>query len=576
MSHRRRDTLPKKGSAAAGSASQRRISRREREERQRRQLYIGLAVAAILSVTIVGGFAINEYFIKPRAVLASVNGVEIRRRDYWKVRSVDLINQVNQYNQFAQLVDPTQQQQYLTLAQQAADELDDVWGSTSIDDATLTRMVEDQVYLQSLDELGLSISDQDVQDYLHKHFQPSNAPIFTPTATPTLIPQRAEWATQTEIALEGQEATEQASPVGTPVAGDGTPESGEATPVGSPPGAASPLASPSTVAGTPVGSPTSNSVVIAAASSTTATSAVATPQAPPSSPVASPGTPTPQGSPSGSPIAATPVASPAAASPIASPAVQATATVAVATPNPTQAIETAEANYDSFSDAVFEIAHLSEGDYKKLVVRPAVAREKVESVLLKDVGQTAEQVHAAHILVDTNDLAVAVYAQLQGGANFEDTAREQSNDTGTAENGGDLGWFTRGQMVDEFEEVAFTLQPGEISQPVKTEFGWHIIKVYEKVPDRAMTDQQIQQYRDSITARWLEERKSTMDISSKVEPTPTPATSNFVPPPDAPPLPTPTPLPAGSPVASEATPIASPIASPVASPVGSPVASPAS
>jgi parvulin-like peptidyl-prolyl isomerase len=585
MSHRRRDTLPKKGSAASGPASQRRISRREREERQRRQLYIGLAVAAILSVIIVGGFAINEFFIKPRAVLASVNGVEIRRRDYWKVRSVDLINQVNQYNQFAQLVDPTQQQQYLTLAQQAADELDDVWGSTSIDDATLTRMVEDQVYLQSLDEMGLSISDQDVQDYLHKQFQPSNAPIFTPTATPTLIPQRAEWATQTEIALEGEEATEQASPIGTPVAGEGTPESGEATPVGSPPGAASPVASPSSIAGTPIGSPTSSSIVIPAASPTMAASPVGgspitSPQASPTLAVASPGTPESQASPASSPTAATPVGSPVAASPIASPAVQATATVAEATPNPTQAIETAEASYDSFSDAVFEIAHLSEGDYKKLVVRPAVAREKVESVLLKDVGQAAEQVHAAHILVDTNDLAVAVYAQLQAGANFEDTAREQSNDTGTAENGGDLGWFTRGQMVDEFEEVAFTLQPGEISQPVKTEFGWHIIKVYEKDPERAMTDQQIQQYRDSIMARWLEERKTTMDISSKVEPTPTPATSNFVPPPDAPPLPTPTPVPAGSPVGSDATPIgspfASPIASPVASPVGSPVASPAS
>ena len=77
------------------------------------------------------GFALNEYSIKPRAVLASVNGVEIRRRDYWKVRSVDLVNQVNQYNQFSQMVDASQQQQYITLAQQAADELDGVWGSTS-------------------------------------------------------------------------------------------------------------------------------------------------------------------------------------------------------------------------------------------------------------------------------------------------------------------------------------------------------------------------------------------------------------------------------------------------------------
>jgi len=120
MSQRRRDTLPKKRNAAGGSASQRRISRREREERQRRQLYIGLAIAGVLSIVILAGFALNDYWFKPRAVLASVNGTEIRRRDYWKVRSVELVNQVNQYNQFSQLVDPSQQQQYLTLAQQAA------------------------------------------------------------------------------------------------------------------------------------------------------------------------------------------------------------------------------------------------------------------------------------------------------------------------------------------------------------------------------------------------------------------------------------------------------------------------
>ncbi len=87
MSQRRRDTLPKnKSNVGGGTASQRRISRREREDKQRRQLYIGLAVAALLSVAILGGFALNEYFIKPRAVLASVNGVDIRRSDYWKVR----------------------------------------------------------------------------------------------------------------------------------------------------------------------------------------------------------------------------------------------------------------------------------------------------------------------------------------------------------------------------------------------------------------------------------------------------------------------------------------------------------
>jgi peptidyl-prolyl cis-trans isomerase C len=495
----------------------------------------------VLSLAIVSGFALNEYFLKPRAVLASVNGVEIRRRDYWKVRSVELVNQVNQYNQFAQLVDPSQQQQYLTLAQQAASELDDVWGSTSTDDATLTRMVEDQVYLQSLDELDLSINDQDVENYIHTQFQPSNAPIFTPTPEPTLIPQRAEWATQTETALQAEEEST-SDAAASPVSQAATPASNAATPVASP------------VGGIPPGTP------IAA------------------SPVSSPADDTPVGSPT---TAGSPVASPDNGTPEnqASPVTQETSTVAdAATPNPTQAIETAEAGYDNYRDVVFDIAHLSRSDYVNLIVKPAVAREKVDGNLLRDVGQTSAQVHAAHILVDTKDLADSIYAELQGGANFEVTAREQSNDTATAENGGDLGWFTRGQMVQQFEDVAFSLQPGQISEPFQTQYGWHILKVYDSDPARPMTDQQLQQYRDSIVSRWLDQRKAEMDISSKVEPTPTPALSSFVPPPDAPPLPTATPEPIASPISDTGTPagspVASPIGSPAASPVGSPLASP--
>jgi parvulin-like peptidyl-prolyl isomerase len=549
MSQRRRDTLPKKRNAAGGSASQRRISRREREERQRRQLYIGLAIAGILSIVILAGFALNDYWFKPRAVLASVNGTEIRRRDYWKVRSVELVNQVNQYNQFSQLVDPSQQQQYLTLAQQAAAELDTVWGSTSINDATLTRMVEDQVYLQSLKDMGLSISDQDVQDYIWQQFEPQNAPIFTPTPAPTLIPQRAEWATQTETALKAETETPPAEAAGSPVAG--TPGSTQATPIGSP------------AAGTPVAEGSAGTLATPVMN--------ASPIETIATPIAGQGTPgTPAASPAGSPVSpATPIG-------------EASPTTEPATPNPTEAIQTAEANYGNYRDAVFGVAHLSRSDYANLIARPAVARQKIEDQLLKDVGQTAPQVHAAHILVDTKDLADSIYAQLQAGANFEQTAKEQSNDTATAENGGDLGWFARGQMVKPFEDVAFSLQPGQISQPFQTQYGWHILKVYETDPDRALTDQQLQQYKDSIVSRWLDDRKAAMKISSKVEPTPTPAVSSFVPPPDAPPLPTETPTsePQASPVASpvdsdqQATPIASPIASPVGSPVASPVASP--
>jgi peptidyl-prolyl cis-trans isomerase C len=90
-----------------------------------------------------------------------------------------------------------------------------------------------------------------------------------------------------------------------------------------------------------------------------------------------------------------------------------------------------------------------------------------------------EEVHARHILVPTEDEAKAILAQLKAGADFATLAKEKSKDPGGAD-GGDLGYFTKEQMVPEFAAVAFKLDKGQISDPVKTQFGWHIIKVEDK------------------------------------------------------------------------------------------------
>ncbi len=123
-------------------------------------------------------------------------------------------------------------------------------------------------------------------------------------------------------------------------------------------------------------------------------------------------------------------------------------------------------------------------------------------------------------------------------------AEEVSTDEGTAGNGGDLGWFTRAEMVAPFAEAAFSLEPGAISEPVRSEFGWHIIRVDETDPDRPLTDSQINRLRQAAVDRWLEEQRATLAITADLPPTPTPFVSQFQPPVGAPPPPTPTPLPA--------------------------------
>lgn len=87
-----------------------------------------------------------------------------------------------------------------------------------------------------------------------------------------------------------------------------------------------------------------------------------------------------------------------------------------------------------------------------------------------------KQVKASHILVKTDTEAGSLLFDIKRGTiSFEDAARKHSK-CPSGKNGGDLGWFGRNQMVKEFEDAAFALQKGELSKPVKTQFGWHIIR----------------------------------------------------------------------------------------------------
>ncbi len=88
------------------------------------------------------------------------------------------------------------------------------------------------------------------------------------------------------------------------------------------------------------------------------------------------------------------------------------------------------------------------------------------------------KVHALHILVKTENEAFSILYDVNHGKDFESAAKEKSI-CPSGKKGGDLGWFGKNMMVREFEQAAFALKPGEISKPVKTQFGWHIIKVVE-------------------------------------------------------------------------------------------------
>lgn len=99
--------------------------------------------------------------------------------------------------------------------------------------------------------------------------------------------------------------------------------------------------------------------------------------------------------------------------------------------------------------------------------------------MTKNAGNT-EELKARHILVKTEDEAKAVAAALKKGEKFEKLAKEKSSDKGSAEQGGDLGWFTKEKMIPEFANAAYALKKGEVSAPVKSGFGWHVIKLDDR------------------------------------------------------------------------------------------------
>ena len=118
----------------------------------------------------------------------------------------------------------------------------------------------------------------------------------------------------------------------------------------------------------------------------------------------------------------------------------------------------------------------------KTVPKESITDEQIEAFYEanKEAFTVPEQVNASHILVETEAEAKEIISQLEDGKDFGAVAKEKSIDPSAKTNNGNLGFFGKGQMVAEFEKAAYALNKGEISEPTKSQFGYHVIKVYEK------------------------------------------------------------------------------------------------
>lgn len=172
---------------------------------------------------------------------------------------------------------------------------------------------------------------------------------------------------------------------------------------------------------------------------------------------------------------------------------------------------------------------------KRAMLAQAAMQKAVEGLKISDeeakkfydsntaMFKQPERVHARHILVSGDEELAKVQSELKAGKSFDVVAKEYSRDPGSAANGGDLGEFPRGMMVPEFEKAAFELKnPGDVSEPVKTQFGWHIIKLEERIPESVMPFEQVKdrltnELKDQKTQTVLQDKAKELESKYKVE-----------------------------------------------------------
>ena len=151
---------------------------------------------------------------------------------------------------------------------------------------------------------------------------------------------------------------------------------------------------------------------------------------------------------------------------------------------------------------------LTEESVRRLIADSLLTEGLTE---LRGVPKEAEQVQASHILVETEETGQEVLDKLDEGEDFADLAAEYSMDPGSKDQGGDLGWFPRGQMVPEFEEAAFELEPGETSDLVQSDYGYHIIRVLAK-EEREIDAELYAQMQQRDFQVWFEDQRAESDI----------------------------------------------------------------
>lgn len=411
-------------------------ARKEREEQQAKIAMIVTGAILGIIALILAFVLIDTYIIKPGKVLATVGNVKIKAGTFDKNVRYSRKNMINQAEQMYmnfyrfQSFSPEYAQQFIAIAQNNAIELNQV---DIIGNRVLNDMIDDILIAEEAERLGITVTDQELETYLHENFgfYPEGTPTPENTATPITLPTRSSLqetliappAVETPEVDEGEEDLVEPTDVDTPT----DPIEEEELPD-----------DPTDVAPSVETTPTTE--------------------------------PTPL--------------------PTATPYTQ----------------KLYDKDYREFIRNLNKVG-VPEADVLR-ILRGAILRTKVMEAITIDLPNEEEQVWARHILVASLDEADAIVERLNAGEDFATLAQELSTDQGTKMNGGDLNWFGRGRMVPEFEEASFALENiGDISEPINSVHGWHIIQLLGKGIN-PVNEQEHERLKNAFFEEWLDEQRA--------------------------------------------------------------------
>ncbi|MCS7221508.1 MAG: peptidylprolyl isomerase [Anaerolineae bacterium] len=452
------------------------IGRRQREQALRIKIFTGVVVALALVILAIG--ALDQFIRKPNLAIAKVGDVSIRTKDFWHRVQLERNNLEGRLEQYRRLDAQFASEGGQSLFAGQISQLESLLANPeSFSLQVLEQMIDEEVVRKVAAQRGVVVSPEEIEQRLRSQVASSRGFLTGPDAT----------------------ATAEARAQATATAASWTP------------------------------TPTSNVNL----------TITPTPTAPFTSTEQATPTPTPS-------------------------------------PTPTVHIMTEEEYQQGLKDLesfLARIASMSLDEYRRLI-EVQLLEEKLREQVANEVPTVEEQVHARHILIAirtptptptplpagsqeptptptatplpgesqtstptptpeprTEEQALALAQELvkrlRAGEDFAKLAQEFSDDLGSKVNGGDLGWFGRGQMVPEFEQLAFSLEPGQISDPVKTMYGYHIIQVLEKDLARPVEPFLLEQRRAEAYQKLLNEQRQAIPIErywspDKVPPTPTP------------------------------------------------------